>query len=82
MTLKFNHLDTNHDHGYVDVMFADNSPKSDLRLWVVTYDCEAGKWYGMMRRSETVEDSFDEGVYLPAKMVAAIVTANPECTTT
>jgi hypothetical protein len=73
---KFNLLTTHRDDYYIDYELADNSLKGARRVWVITHSMEDNKWWGMLRRAETPTSNFDDGVYLPHKMVNAIRLAN------
>jgi hypothetical protein len=60
------------DADYLDVELIDTLPKGELRTWRISRD-DNGQWYGMLRRSATPEDPFEDGTYLPKLMVDALV---------
>lgn len=63
----------NSDSEYVDVEIVDRGRKGPLRAWRISKNLETNEWYGMLRRSETEEDPFDDGVYLPKRFLEGLV---------
>lgn len=57
----------NVEDGYIDFDVTDRCPKGARRLFQLTYDIQRRRFWALMRRSETSESDFNDGVYVPAK---------------
>ena len=64
--------DTRHNDEFIDYDLYDRARNAAQRSWVVTHNTSTGEWSGWLRRSETEESIFGDGIELPKKMVAAI----------
>ena len=71
---RFN-VDTvfNCDSEYVDVEITDSAPKGHLRVWRISKSLETNEWYGMLRRSNTEEDPFEDEVHLPKRFLDGLI---------